>query len=33
MGVCFRFTIGAAPQLEKKTGPSQADVEAIKVST
>lgn len=38
-GVClsltclsFRFTIGAAAPLEKKkTGPSQADVEAIKV--
>lgn len=28
----FRFTIGAAAPLEKKkTGPSQADVEAIKV--
>lgn len=29
--VSFRFTIGAATPLEKKTGPSQADVEAIKV--
>lgn len=29
---CFRFTPGEAAQLEKKrTGPSQAEVEAIKV--
>lgn len=32
MRVPFRFTPGVAAQLEKKrTGPSQADVEAIKV--